>query len=364
MGHRRALARFRRGTPRCGDRLVRRTGSPFRRAVAAVTFLPPHASARATGGPAAGGPASLPSRAVVAGVLIGLFCGLAWADATGLGGAPPAWWLLPLAVAVAVGAVDEMARLFAVRQIALPVWLLRPATVAVVLSAAVGGQAAAPATAAATAATGWEQMGWPALALVFAVVGLFVLEIVRYRPHGGSIERLAAGCLLLAYVGLPLAFIVSLRLLCVENIGPEQTGGGHLGIVPLASLVAVVKAGDIAAYVLGSFCGRHRMVPVLSPGKTWEGAVASLAGSLAAAWAVLSAGGMPAEAGPWGGWPVFGAAVGAAGMLGDLGESLLKRELGAKDSGRSLAGLGGVLDLVDSLLFAAPVAWTLWVLAR
>jgi phosphatidate cytidylyltransferase len=65
---------------------------------------------------------------------------------------------------------------------------------------------------------------------------------------------------------------------------------------------------------------------------------------------------------PWGGWLVFGLGVGLAAMVGDLAESLLKRECGAKDSGRSLGGLGGFLDLVDSLLFAAPVAWLLWVL--
>ena len=64
---------------------------------------------------------------------------------------------------------------------------------------------------------------------------------------------------------------------------------------------------------------------------------------------------------PLGGWLVFGLTVGLAGMLGDLAESLIKRETGLKDSGKTLAGLGGVLDLMDSLLFATPVAWSLWV---
>jgi phosphatidate cytidylyltransferase len=131
------------------------------------------------------------------------------------------------------------------------------------------------------------------------------------------------------------------------------------------SMVAVVKAGDIAAYVAGSLVGATKMAPVLSPGKTWEGAVASLIGSAAAAWLVLTGLqgtglGLAVPAQPWGGWLAFGLLVGGAGMLGDLAESLIKREAGAKDSGHSLGGLGGVLDLVDSLLFAAPVAWALW----
>jgi phosphatidate cytidylyltransferase len=104
------------------------------------------------------------------------------------------------------------------------------------------------------------------------------------------------------------------------------------------------------------------MAPLLSPGKTWEGAVASIAGSCLAAWLVLDRLAGPRADGPWGGWLVYGVAVGAAAILGDLAESLLKRECGAKDSGRALGAMGGLLDLVDSLLFAAPVAWGLWVL--
>lgn len=315
----------------------------------------------------AGGPTTTwRSRVVVATIVITSFVALALADARGLGAASPAWWLLPVAVAIAVGGVGELGSLFAARDLRLPVWFLRPAAVAIVLSAALGPQASMRSTlpTTGTAAVDWSSLGGPAIAYAMAVGMLFGIEIVRYRPHGRALERIAAGSLVLAYIGLPLAFMVVLRLLCVENLGPEQTGHGHLGIVPLASLVAVVKAGDIAAYVVGSLAGRHRMAPLLSPGKTWEGVAASLAASIATACAVpvVSGGGLPSQ--PWGGWPLFGAAVGAAGMVGDLAESLLKRETGAKDSGRSLGGLGGVLDLVDSLLFAAPVAWLLWVLGR
>ena len=301
------------------------------------------------------------NRIVVAGIVATLFAGLVWADTTGLAGAAPAWWLLPVVIVVAIGGVDELVRLCGTRDLLMPTWLLRPAAVAIPLAAACGAQAFSAATnlAAPTAA-----LGWAAGAFAIFLLALFTFEVAGYRPHGRSIDRLATATFIVAYVGLPLAFMVSLRLICVENLGPEQRGPGHLGIMPLVSLVAVVKAGDVAAYVVGSLIGRHHMAPVLSPGKTWEGAAASVAGSLAAAWVVLHGTSLARAAQPWGGWVGYGLAVGLAGMVGDLAESLLKREAGAKDSGRSLGGLGGVLDLVDSLLFAAPVAWLLWAAGR
>lgn len=304
---------------------------------------------------------SFGSRAVFAVVVTAVFCGLAWADSIGLGGALPAWWLLPVAVVLAVGSVDELIRLFAARNILLPGWLLRPAVVTVVLAAAAGANAFAAST---SAASPTAAMGWPAVAAGLAIMALFLVEIVSYRPHSAALERLSAGVFVVAFLGLPLACIVSLRLLCLENLGPEQRGLGHRGMLPLLSLVAVAKVGDIAAYLGGSLLGRHRMSAILSPGKTWEGAAASLAGSCLAAWLVLERFGADRAAGPWGSWIVFGLLVGMAAILGDLAESLVKRECGAKDSGRSLGGMGGFLDLVDSLLFAAPVAWLLWVLGR
>lgn len=303
---------------------------------------------------------ALPRAAMATAVAL-VFTALVWADATGLAGAAPAWWLLPVVLVVAIGGVDEFVRLAGARGLLLPGWLLRPATVSIPLAAALGAQAfsTAGATGAPTAAQGWS-----AAAFMLAVLLLFAREIAGYRPDGRSFERLGAATLIVAYLGLPLAFMVGLRLLCVENLGPEQTGRGHLGIVPLVSLVAVVKAGDVAAYLGGTLLGTRRMAPILSPGKTWEGAVASVAGSLAAAWLILEGSRASPATLPWGGWPTYGIAVGLAGMLGDVAESLLKREAGAKDSGRSLGPLGGVLDLVDSLLFAAPVAWLLWILGR
>ncbi len=302
------------------------------------------------------------NRVVVSTGLIVSFTALAWADAAGFMGVTPAWWLLPILVLFAVGGVNELVHLFNAHDLLMPAWTLRGGVVATFLSVAFGTQwfvmktgEAAPVAA----------LSWALVAFTVAAGCLFVLEVIGYRPQGRSLERLAAGFFILAYLGVPMAFMVSLRLLCVENLGVEQRGPDHLGILPLVSMVAVVKAGDIAAYLVGSLMGATKMAPVLSPGKTWEGAAASLAGSAAAAWLVLEGLGMAAPglavpAQPWGGWLAFGLLVGGAGMLGDLAESLIKREAGAKDSGHSLGGLGGVLDLVDSLLFAAPVAWALW----
>ena len=292
--------------------------------------------------------AAFVGRAAMAAVVIAAFAALAWADATAVWGALPAWWLLPVAfLLAAIGARELVALLAAAdRPVAAPLVVI--GTLGIVMAAAVDGG-----TAAASPAT----LGWVAAACMAAVAACFVEGIVRYRPGGRVLGRAAAGAAVAIGLGLPLAFLVGLRLL--DRRGPDGTVD-PLGLLPLVSLVAVVKAGDIAAYVVGSLVGRHRMAPLLSPGKTWEGAAASLAASVAVAWIVLERLSWPTGARPWGGWLAYGLLVGAAGMAGDLAESLVKRDLGAKDSGRTLGGLGGVLDLVDSLLLAAPVAWLLW----
>lgn len=292
-------------------------------------------------------------RSVVTAVAVGGFVALAWADATSLAGAPPGWWLLPVAIAVTVAGVDELARLFSARALPLPGWILRPGAVAVVLAAALG--AAAP------AAMPMAAMSLPAVVFTAVVIAVFLREIISYDGGGRGVERLAASVLVVAYVGLGMAFVVALRYVCVEHVGVEENSPCHRGVVPLASLVAAVKGGDIAAYVVGSLVGRRKMAPRLSPGKTWEGAAASVAASAAAAWVVIECAAPGGATRPLGGAVGYGLAVGVAGLLGDLAESFLKRELGAKDSGRALAALGGVLDLADSLLLAAPVAWILWV---
>lgn len=278
---------------------------------------------------------SLASRAVVSSLVIVVFVSLCLADAVGLGGAGSGWWLMPVALGMAWGAAVEATRMAGDRGLMVRQPLVAAATAALPLVAVVSGG-----------------LGDVALAVAIILSLLFVVELAGYRRAGGGLERIAAGLLMVVAIGLPLACMVSLRVL---------GGRGAAGLLPLVSMVAVVKGGDIAAYVVGSLVGRRKMAPLISPGKTWEGAIASVVTSLAVAWVLLRAGGW-IERGPWGGWPVYGLAVGLAGMLGDLSESLVKRELGVKDSGRALGGLGGFLDLVDALLVAAPVALLLWAL--
>lgn len=292
---------------------------------------------------------ALASRTLVTGLAAGGFAALCWADATGLFAVAPGWWLAPVAALLAFGGAAEAVRMAADRGLAVGGFFVPVAAAAVPL--------AAIAAAAAPAAVGGGPVaiiGWAAVAAWLGMAAAGVAEIVRYRAGGGSLVRVVVAAAAIATIGLPVAFMVGLRLL----------GGatGPAALVPLVSMVAVVKGGDIAAYVVGSLLGRHKLAPTVSPGKTWEGAAASLVASLAVAWLVLGPAGWTAGRQPWGGWVVYGVAVGVAGMLGDLTESLVKRELAAKDSGRSLGGLGGFLDLIDATLMAAPVAWILWVL--
>ena len=165
----------------------------------------------------------------------------------------------------------------------------------------------------------------------------------------------------------------ALRRMAVTALGVLYVGGGSylvlwlrvgFGVEFLVLFLAVVKFTDIGAYFTGSFFGKHKLIPWLSPGKSWEG----LAGGLVTAAGVCVLGAWLMSIHPFGGsvlfgegshvwrYLVFGAVVGAFGQFADLCESLLKRAAGVKDSGAIVPEFGGVLDIVDSPLLAAPVA--------
>jgi phosphatidate cytidylyltransferase len=157
-----------------------------------------------------------------------------------------------------------------------------------------------------------------------------------------------------AYLGLLPAFFVQLRWW--PDAAPALAG-----VTALALVIFVPKCGDIGAYFTGRLVGRHAMTPLLSPKKTWEG----LAGGLTASVAVAAAlnGVLSPILGTHAQAAAFGLAVGVAGVLGDLAESLIKRDCKQKDASHVVPGFGGVLDVVDSVLFAAPVAYW-WLLGK
>lgn len=177
------------------------------------------------------------------------------------------------------------------------------------------------------------------------VLGIAAITLFTRRPLVEGLPAAgisASGFLLVAY---PLSFAV--RLHGVPSIGRWL----------LLFALVIVWVGDTLAYFVGRAVGRYKLAPQLSPKKTWEGAIASLAGSLLVAllfarWINLS--------------PVHLYAMAAvgnlAGQVGDLLESAYKRSAGIKDSGSILPGHGGMLDRIDALILAVPVVWYYWLL--
>jgi phosphatidate cytidylyltransferase len=173
------------------------------------------------------------------------------------------------------------------------------------------------------------------------VVVLALSELARLRGAGiaAALELLALGC-------------GAASLLWLRNLTdvPGTFFSSRFGLGPLLMTILAVWAADVVGYAVGSSFGRHRIVPRISPGKTWEG---TIAGFLAAAAVVIL----------WNrpnlGIPVWSAAmavlIGPAAFGGDLLESWVKRRAGVKDSGTLLPGHGGVLDRIDSLIAAATL---------
>jgi phosphatidate cytidylyltransferase len=162
----------------------------------------------------------------------------------------------------------------------------------------------------------------------------------------------AQGLFGLIWIAYPLTLV---PLLWMQEDGPAL----------VVFLMVCVWAGDIAALYIGRAFGRHKLAPRISPGKTWEGSLASILGSIAAAGLVIWIGDVLTARGnmvlhitePV--WQTLGlaAVLNIAAQLGDLLESAVKRGAGVKDSGTMLPGHGGILDRIDALLVAAPVLW-------
>lgn len=181
--------------------------------------------------------------------------------------------------------------------------------------------------------------------LILFVLGLCVRQfLARDNPRG--IEAIATTLLGLMYVAWLLNFVQKVFFF------PKVDGRFYL-----LYFLLVTKFSDTGAYVVGSLIGRHKMIPRISPGKTWEGffgaiAVSTGASVLFARWAGDRLAGMD-----WVHAIILGVVLSVAAVVGDLIESLFKREAGVKDSGRFFPGIGGILDLLDSLMFNAPLMY-------
>ena len=202
---------------------------------------------------------------------------------------------------------------------------------------------------------GWLKLGpsFDARLEGFAIAAVVILLVVVRLGAAVEAERtfreMAVGVFGFVYLGVLFGFVIRIFTM------PELVAGGKaVGHLYLLYLLAITKFTDMGAYIVGSMIGRHKMIPHISPGKTWEG----IAGGLCfAALAALGLKALMPETLALVSWPAaFGLAVvlAALAVVGDLAESILKRSLAVKDSGHVMPGIGGVLDLVDSILFTAP----------
>ncbi|MCC7476569.1 MAG: phosphatidate cytidylyltransferase [Pirellulales bacterium] len=284
---------------------------------------------------------------------------LCWLDGVA---ARPGTFLLPLAVVVGWMGVVELKRMYVQRG-----WKPNSCVMhsGVLLAVLLSGL---PVIWPGVARSVPGQLGWLAIALVAGLLNALVGELRRFDTKRPTTVYLGLEAFSILYLGGLLGFIVQLRALSGGSFGEE----GRVGMLALVSLLAIVKMSDTGQYTAGRLFGKHKLAPSISPGKTWEGVAGGALFAIVAAVIVFGWAG-PQITGRPGGCAAlmadlarlarvtgFAIALTAAGILGDLAESVLKREAGVKDSSAWMPGFGGVLDLLDSLLGAAPVAYLLW----
>ena len=182
--------------------------------------------------------------------------------------------------------------------------------------------------------------------LCLLLFGAFTLTLTQRLQGERTLKRLVGSFFSFFYVIVLFSFLTRVLYLPAEN-----------GVYYTVYLVAVTKFTDMGAYVVGSLIGKHKMIPHISPGKTWEGFGGAILGAYVASVLIY----FPFQAK----LSLFNIThilvipiiIGLATVVGDLAESVLKRSLNVKDSGHMLPGIGGALDLIDSLCFTAPILY-------
>lgn len=186
--------------------------------------------------------------------------------------------------------------------------------------------------------------------IVFLLAYLVAISLaVMLRSDLPALTAVPSSLLMLLYVPFLINFIAKLLF--------GWAGDTARGLV--LYMILIVKLSDIAAYFVGSAWGRHKAFPRISPAKSWEGCAAAVAAGVAAAVGVVLATGGDlgvVQVSVWHG-AVLGVLLSVSGIFGDLLESSLKRAGGVKDSGSVVRGMGGILDVIDSLLLASPVLY-------
>ena len=286
-------------------------------------------------------------RLAISAILIPALFGVFWLDARVGAGAP---CLFALCVVLAIRSTWELTDLLTTRTMR-PSFPVSAIGALLVVAAAWGArQSASP----------WPPDDASLLACFGATVAAgylcFAAAAVRFREPGHTMETLGAELFTVFYCGVLLALTAQLRWL----------NGGKWGYAALGSLIIATKCGDIGGYALGRLFGKRKMAPRLSPGKTWAGFGGAILGAALGAWAWVTFA-VPklvddASVVSLTNVLLFGVVMGVVGLVGDLSESLIKRDVGRKDAAALFPGFGGLLDLLDSPLFAGPIAWLWWTL--
>ncbi len=260
----------------------------------------------------------------------------------------PGVWLLLLTLILGLLITAELTGLLRERTPGVAAWVVFSGTTLTIVSVAIPTVFPLPPDCPV------GRWGWSSLALGVTLVLAFLAELWSFDKDRQSSIRIALAVLVVMYSGWLLSFLMATRLF-LEN---------HWGAVAVFSAVFIIKMSDTGAYFVGKRFGRTKLAPQLSPGKTIEGFVGGLVVALIAGWfmfhPILHFVIPDAPRASW--WAVSGYAVSLAvlGVFGDLCESLLKRDMERKDSSGWLPGLGGVMDVSDSVLLAAPVTFLWW----